>query len=247
MKISRSLPFTLVAAGTLANSAAAATLINDTFAGSAVNTTIWQSVMPFPSSQVYVSGGDAILRAGGKLVSVNPVVGSLAAPLDIRGSFAFTGNRQDFLNITLRTDGVPSDAWGNVGGAGVIISGPDFNYVNICSLGSGGSFNHHIFAFSSPVQVNTYYDFRITDDGGRISFYFGDLVNPMATVNTTYRVGDRLVLSDRDEWGPGDSIVNAGSQINVSYLTVDVIPEPATLGILSLAAALWAYQRSRAL
>jgi hypothetical protein len=230
--------------GLLAGSAAATTLINDTFSGSSVDSSIWSVGLPFANSSVSISGGDAIFKGRGTLVSVNPVIASPGLSLDIRGSFAFTGSVNDSLNIRLRSDGIVHDVWGNVGGVDVLIAMPRIVFNN---YGVGGTWGGVAIDYASPLQVNTYYDFRVTDDGQTVKLYIGDLVNPFSTFSSTYTPGDKLAICDRDENGTFDSVDNAGSQINLSYVQVNLVPEPGIASLLGVAAgcALLARRRNR--
>lgn len=232
----------IIGAGALANTAQATSLIYDSFNGSSIDPATWTAVTPWANSYVGVSGGDAVFKGIGALVSRSPVSGTSASPIDITGSFAFTGNLNDAFHVVLRADGVVDDQWGNVGGESVIFN---TTYMTICSQTANGGVDAYNLAYSTALQGNTYYNFRITDNGNNISVYLNDLAQPIASVTSSYGVGQFIALSDRDEHGGYDSSVNSGSQINLSYISVTTVPEPGAFSLLGLAAASWALRARR--
>lgn len=95
-----------------------------------------------------VSGGDAVFKGIGTLVSRSAVSGTASNPIDITGSFAFTGNMNDAFHVVLRTDGVVDDQWGNVGGESVIFNS---TYMTVCSLTPSGGLNSYNLTYSKRI------------------------------------------------------------------------------------------------
>lgn len=171
------------------------TLISDDFNGS-LNTSTWQVLAPLSDSQMTSSGGTAVFLQRGVLVTK----ADLPAGIEIRGRFAFVGGTYDQFQISLRSDGVlvpPYYPFQNNVYVGLNMRGGDDG-------NQSGQRNIYLAVGSSPVVItnfafvkDVYYDFRIVDDGSRISLYLANATTPIASAVTSDRSGYKIGLENR--------------------------------------------------
>lgn len=202
--------------------------LRDDFNGSTVDTSLWTTSLPFSGLPF---GPSALNEGGGSLSFVNR--GTLITkddfgPVDITGRFTITGGDQDMFKIVLRTDGTFTGAyhesangiavrWGHVG----------FNSYNI-------EFEHRVTPSDGialadatyPISVNTTYDFRISDDGSRISFYINDFNTPVLSTVTSFDEGNKIALYNRH--------YQSGAAYSTSLDYVQIVPEPSSGCLLLL-------------
>lgn len=210
-------------------------ILHDDFNGSAIDTSRWSVFTPFPNSSMTESGGNAVFENRGTLLSVT----SLPQSIDITGSFEFTGNSHDQFDVVLRTNSADTNPFG------VFDKGIYFEFA--IQSDTGDTTNQiHIVDFSYPdyavdlatgtflMTDNTFYNFRITDDGTNLALYINDLTNPFLTATDSNSYGSQLGLLNRE----GNGSISAGSITQLDYIDVRAVPEPSTLSMLLLGTCL---------
>lgn len=223
-------------------SSTSAHLISDNFNNGIIDTSAWQIITPFGDSSITESGGDAVLANKGWLLSAS----LLPTALDITGRFQFTGSVHDQFKVVTRASGTFADnPFGEVDlGIGfefwmMTDSGSPVNNLKIVRNTNPGStpiLSEGTFAIS----LNTYYDFRLTDDGTSLALYISDLSTPFLTATESSVLGSRLAIYNREGTGGGSSISD-GSIVRLDY--VQVVPEPSSALLLFAGAAVWLCRR----
>ena len=242
MKTTRTLHLALLAIASLTSSASAQ-LISDNFNDGTIDTGIWQTVTPFGDSSIAESGGDAVFTNKGWLLSA----ASLPTSLDITGRFKFTGSVHDQFKVATRASGTfAQNPFGEVD------LGIGFEFWMMTDGGSPIN-NIKIVRNSNPnptpilaqgtftVTPNTYYDFRLTDDGTNIALYISDLATPFLTATDSSVLGSKLAIYNREGIGGGSSI-SAGSVARLDF--VQVVPEPSSALLLLSGVAFCLRRRS---
>jgi hypothetical protein len=89
--------------------------------------------------------------------------------------------------------------------------------------------------------MNTYYNFRVTDDGSHLAIYISDLNTPVLTATDTYSVGNQVAFYDRETYGG----YNQNPGINFDYVSM-AVPEPGSVALIGLGlAGAWLWGRKR--
>jgi hypothetical protein len=169
------------------------------------------------------SGGNAVFENRGRLLSA----ASLPTSLDITERFEFTGNIHDQFQVVLRTNGLTTNP------SGEFDNGIHFKFAIESDTGStvnqvyisDTSYPHETFLAlgTFPLSLNTFYNFRITDDGTNLALYINDFVNPFLTATDSNSYGSQLGLYNRE----GNGAISAGSVTQLDFITV--VPEPSSL------------------
>src|ERR1700736_1587793 len=169
--------------------AAHAQILSDNFNGTYIDTSLWQVSTPFASSSMSESGGNAVFQNRGRLLSV----GALPASIDVTGSFEFTGNIHDQFQVILRTNGAttnPSAEFDNGIHFAFAIESDTGSTTNQIHIRDDSYPNPEIELATGtfPMTLNTFYPFRITDDGTNLALYINDLAHPLliATDSNSY-------------------------------------------------------------
>ena len=177
-----------------------------------LDTNTWQTLTPFCDSQMTISNGSASFLNRGILISKT----NFPTSLEIRGSFEFVGNSYDQFQINLRTDGTmfnpaknfATGTYISFGGGDAPLNSP--NNVKIQD-DSGSPVAQTNFTF----VLNTFYNFRITDDGNIITLYLNNLTKPFLTLSTTDGAGSLIDMENNRGNCGGDPISNgAGIVLN---------------------------------
>jgi hypothetical protein len=206
-----------------------AQLLHDDFNGTSIDTSLWQVSTPFANSSMTESGGNAVFENRGRLLSV----ASLPTSLDITGRFEFTGNVHDQFQVVLRTNGAttnPSAEFDNgihfkfaiesdTGDTSNQVYISDLSYPNPEVVLATGTFS---------LSLNTFYNFRITDNGTNLALYINDLAHPFLTATDSNSYGSQLGLYNRE----GNGSISAGSITQLDF--INVVPEPSSLSLLVL-------------
>lgn len=225
----------------LSHPAQAAASLYDDFSGTQIDSSIWHVQLPFSGSSVNESGGNAIFKSRGQLITIPQLAGSPAGVLDIQGSFAFTGGSDEVFRVATRTDGSVINVFGELGGPVVVFNGPGIGGGSVgvedetSSGGSGIGYANVSFA------LNTYYSFRITDDGNNIAVYISDFGNPLLAESDTYSLGSYVGLYDRETYGG----YNQNPGVSLEYISITV-PEPSVFALLGFGVAALTVARRRA-
>ena len=191
----------------------------DNFDDAQATSTVWEVRKPFPDSSVVVTNGMLTLRNRGQLLTIDP----LKYPVEISGRFRFSGNIRDVFRIVLRTTGESTSA-PRAFDNGIALSvtmqndlGTDFNIFAIERnlLNTEAVLVKTNYNFS----LNQFYDFKITDDGTNIKFYFDNLLNPLLTLSDTSAPGQRVGFYNR-EGSRGGSSISDGSQVEIDSIDI---------------------------
>jgi hypothetical protein len=208
-------------------------VLQDDFNGSAINTSLWNTSTPFSDSSITESGGFAVFQNRGRLSTA----AAMPSVLDIRGRFSFVGNVHDSFQVDTRTDGTSVNHYGGFDRSlvfGFVIQndlGQTTGNIGIHHNLSGDTNYLEVAQGTFPLALNTFYDFRITDDGTNVALYIGDLTTPFLTGTDTIASGNKLGIFNREGTGGGSSISD-GSIVHLDYLTV--VPEPTTWSLLAV-------------
>jgi hypothetical protein len=193
----------------LANAVRANDLL-DTFDDAPANSAIWELRNPFPDSSVVVTNGMLTLRNRGQLLTIDP----LKNPFEISGRFRFSGNVRDVFRIILRTTGESTSA-PRAFDNGIAISiamqndlGTEFN---IFAIERNLLNTHDVLAKTNyTFSLNQFYDFKITDDGTNIKFYFDGFLNPLLTFTDTTAPGQKVGFYNREGSRGGHDMMALG-------------------------------------
>lgn len=212
-----------------------AQILQDDFNGSAINTSLWNTSTPFSDSSIMESGGYAVFQNRGRLSTVPPI----PLVLDITGSFAFVGNIHDSFQIDTRTDGTSVDQYGGFNSCvqfGFTIQndlGQTTSNIAIAVNISGDTNYVQVGRGTYALALDTFYNFRITDDGTNVALYIGNLTTPLLTGSTSLLTGDgnnSVGMCNREGTGGGSSI-SAGSIVDLDQITI--VPEPSTIALVT--------------
>jgi hypothetical protein len=177
-------------------------LLSDDF--NTLNTSVWQVLAPQSDSRMSASDGKAVFFQRGVLITKQ----DLPNAIEVRGRFGFFGGTYDQLSIALRSDGTMIPPYYPFqSGVGVQFSrrggddGDQTGQRNVALLlGTGRPSVITNFTFAQ----NTYYDFRVVDDGERLTLYLNNLTTPIASGQVTERGGNKIGMQNRGfvPWWP---------------------------------------------
>jgi hypothetical protein len=228
--------FALVISAAALTPQVTAALVFDDFNGVSIDTGLWQTSNPFGDSSITSSGGNAVFTNRGRLLSVS----EFPISLDITGRFTITGSVHDQFKILTRTDGVSTNPFGEFDiGINFYFSnqndiGSTSNNIGIARNGYPGS-SPIITSGTFGIDINTAYDFRITDDGTNLALYINNLTTPVLTAVDSTVIGNRIGIYNREGSSGGSSISN-GSVIKLDYLHAVPEPSQAIFGAFSIIA-----------
>lgn len=194
-----------------------AQLLSDNFNGTSIDTSLWQVSTPFPNSSMTESGGNGVFENRGRLLSV----ASLPTSIDVTGSFEFTANIHDQFEVILRTNGVSTNP------AGSLDNGIYFDFAIQSDTGDTANQIHirdasypngivELATGTFPMTLNTFYSFRITDDGTNLALYINDLAHPLLIAADSNSYGSQLGLNNRE----GNGSISAGSVSQLDFINV---------------------------
>jgi hypothetical protein len=161
-----------------------------------------------------VTNGSVIFRNHGELLSQ----ADFQSPLVVSGRFKFTGNPYDSLNIAIRTSGTHLDPRFYENGFMLTVAkqSDDGSKQNLIRITKNGVIvTDSTYSFS----LNQFYEFKITDDGTNMDFYFGDLMTPLVSVTDTNKFGNKVGISNREGSSGGSGISN-GSEVQIDFLRI---------------------------
>jgi hypothetical protein len=220
-----------------------AALVFDDFNGVPIDTGLWQTSTPFGDSSITSSEGNAVFINRGRLLSVS----GFPSSIDVTGRFTITGSVHDQFKILTRTDGVSTNPWGEFDiGINFYFSnqndvGSTTDNIGIVRNGYPGS-SATLASGTFGIDLNTAYDFRITDDGTNLALYINNLTTPVLTAADPTVIGNRIGIYNR-EGSSGGSSLSDGSVVKLDYLQAVPEPSQAIFGALSTIALL--LRRSR--
>jgi hypothetical protein len=201
--------------------------LNDDFSGTSVNSAIWQTTAPYSDSSVTEGGGLLTLNNGGGVLSGSRLTG----PIDLTASFQFSGSAHDSFRLWIRASSLTLNDYIALDGIRVSFRHQEDtgNLLNNVEIENSGVQTLAIGTY--PISMNTFYTFRLTDDGTTTTLYINDLQNPFLTASHPNLTGGHVFMDNRQGAASGSSI-SAGSQTQVDY--IQIIPEPCGTWLLSL-------------
>jgi len=97
-------------------------------------------------------------------------------------------------------------------------SGSTANNINISKIGFPESAST-LGSATYPLKHDTFYDFKVADDGFNLKVFIGDFRIPILSVAETYRPGTHIGIFNREGSGGGSSI-SSGSVTQLAQLTI---------------------------
>ena len=183
--------------GILTGSVAQAQVSEDDFNDGVLDLAKWTPLLPFPDSDLTESGGVLAFKNRGRITA-----NASYPTASISGRFRFAatgGNEFEVFSVVVRTTGGVS----TVGDTedGIIIRflpsvHPDTpDEIRVAKWPPGilldGTNTPH------SIDLGSFYDFRVTDDGSEICVYIIDLENPALCVSTSHHPGDLVAIYNR--------------------------------------------------
>jgi len=191
----------------------------DNFDDAQPDSAVWEVRKPFPDSSAVVTNGMLTLRNRGQLLTLNP----LKYPVEINGRLRFTGNIRDVFRIIIRTTGESTSApraFDNGIGLSIAMQNDLGTEFNIFAIERNLLNTEAVLAKTNyNFSLNQFYDFKITDDGTNIKFYFDDLLNALLTFSDTSAPGQRVGFYNR-EGSRGGSSISDGSQVEIDSIDI---------------------------
>ncbi|YCM44254.1 PEP-CTERM sorting domain-containing protein [Verrucomicrobiaceae bacterium 227] len=235
--MNRSVPASLlIASAALVSTSSAAVLLQDNFDDNSIDAAKWNVVIPTGSSvgspSVTEAGSRMELAQRGHLNSASPInPDSYSGGIIITGTWFF-GATDDFMQVLTRTDGTPAGQYGETANGvefyitnGNVVQIRTRNDANIAVTDSGSG--------TIVRNLNTPYDFTITDGAGDLSFTITERDNAANTVSVSATLGainpaytDNLVTFHNREGGNRTSYLDD--------VTITSIPEPTTSALVLL-------------
>ncbi len=207
-----------------------AQILVDNFGGNSINPALWTVYnTPTGNSSVTEGGGDATFINGAGLLTANGFPNA-----SISGNFEFTGDNDDRFSIYLRSDGTTFDPYWQDLLSGIQVQfSPSSNPSGIGSLwiANASTDPYAVLAQANPtINMDTYYNFSITDSGSQISVYFNNSTAPILTVDTTLNDGDTIGIFNREQLDVG----GPQHEVEIDYVSITSVPEPKALPLLGL-------------
>jgi hypothetical protein len=195
----------------------------DNFGGNSINTSLWNPIAPYSDSSVSVGDGLVTLQNHGELVAKT----GYSPAVEITGRFQFTGNIYDSFWITTRSSGEHNDPrFFDNGFTFTVAKQSDdltrFNIIQIAKYDSGVGVI--VDQTSYDFSLGQFYNFKITDDGKNMSFYFDNLASPLLSISDYTTFGDTIAFYNREGAGGGSSISD-GSKVQIDYLRIRNVPD----------------------
>ena len=183
--------------------------------------TNWTIRKPFSDSDVTVTGGNLRLVNRGTLILEKEFDGAF----EVSGRLRFAGSEYDSLRIVYASDKTSTSPSREMDkGVALSLSSRGGDWPPFGPKITIGALNYPaegtLLGSANPtVAMNTWTDFRITDDGRTIRVFWDDLVNPVISTNYAGSRRGYFAIYNREGSGGGSSI-SAGSVVEVERLTV---------------------------
>ena len=200
-------------------------LLTDNFDGSSVDSTKWSVNTSIPGSSVSVSGGYLDLRNRGIITSIDNISG----PFQIDGRFQLLNNERSNFHIEFRSSGFSGST------VGVQFQcRTDWNgYVDQISIFDFTTSSPFWVNLTTPINLNSWYNFKIVDLTNKIDVYFNDSIAPVLSLNTRGSGGNKIVIYNREGSAAGSSI-SEGGVARFDSINVSSVPEPSALSLLAV-------------
>ena len=163
-------------------------LMTDPFDGLTVDTSKWSVMTPFSDSFVTQSGGYVQVEDGGRITTQSAFTGAF----EITGRIQLSNNAKNNSKIVLRTDG--AQYFSEVKGVAVQFSPQLDNgsFANQLGIFTIGELSQISTSLTTPLSLDTWYDFRIVDTGTSIALYWNGAITPTLSLTTSYRAGSKV-------------------------------------------------------
>jgi hypothetical protein len=219
----------------LVSAAHSQVLFTDNFNGNSVDTSKWTVSLPYNDSSVTETNGYLQVENRGRIASV----ASFSGDYSVSGSLMLSNNQFSNSKIVLRTNG------GSVGAAempGVAVQfqvRQDDAIQDQLSIFTIGAPSDQTVStnLTTPLNLDTWYDFTITDNGNLVQLFFNDSSTPTLGLETDWSAGGMIGFYNREGDDAGSSISNDGIG-RLDSITVTAIPEPTSysmfVGLLAL-------------
>ena len=185
------------------------TVLTDDFNDGVVDTTKWTLETPFGDSSVSEASGYVEFQNRGRITSKIGV----DAPYEVRGRFQLSNVERSNIKIVLRSDGV--DLPGASETQGVAIR---FQVREDASIANQIAIFHNDLSgtqtgsaqLTTPLSLDQWYDFRIVDNGARVSLFFDGATAETLGLDTSWSAGDLISIYNREGAAAGSSISAGG-------------------------------------
>jgi hypothetical protein len=195
-----------------------------------------------------VSGGDLILTNRGRVLTN----GQFIKPYDVSFRFAFTGSQFDSFKVSLRTDGLTTNASQEYD-RGIVAS---FRIRSDPSDPAGTNNNVSLYDENFPLgstalangtfgfAAGQFYDVALRDTGSSVSLFLNGSSSPFLTAVSSSSYGHQIGVDNREGAGAG-SYISAGSQVKLDYFAVKSVPDDGSTMLLLLlgCGVMWAVHR----
>lgn len=202
---------------TITGFTAKAQILTDEFNSSVIDSSKWFTINRADGAAVSESGGSGILHNRGTLVSLQNFTS-----YDITGRFRFTGSGPDRFIAWTRTQGTSTNPYSDLDDGIVFRFQQDVSKVGIDVWNYFG--NSNIILAEAPVSIpsNTWFDYRVTDDGTNVALYFNDLITPLITGTTSFAIGNKIAFN------------NSWNNATVEMDYIHVVPEPSAFLLIAM-------------
>ena len=203
--------------------------LTDDFSGNSINASQWTIYnTDIGNSSVTEGGGGATFINGAGLMTVGGFQDAT-----VSGSFEFTGDNDDRFSIVLRFDGTSFDPHWQQPSSGIQIQfapssnpSPDNPSLQINDL----ALNTQLAYAAPEIDMDTYYNFMITDSGSQIDVYLGNTDTPALVADTTASYGETIGIFNRSQIDLGGPV----HETELSNISITPVPEPTTLSLFAL-------------
>jgi hypothetical protein len=195
---------------------AAEPLLTDDFNATAIDTSKWTVTLPFSDSYATQENGYIQLEDGARITSIP----SFSGAIEITGRIQISNNEFNNSKLVLRTDGVQYAA--EVKGVAIQFSPrKDYGaYEHQLDIFTIGEITQTNVSFTTPINLDTWYDFRVIDTGDTIYlFWEGATTTPTLTYTTSYGAGDKISFYSRHGAGDG-SFISDNGRGRLDHITV---------------------------
>ena len=200
-------------------------LLEDDFNDGIVDLAKWTMEEPFADSSVLETGGYVELQNRGRITST---IG-IDDPYEVRGRFQLSNVERSNIKFVLRSDGVAVPRWSDSQGVAVQFQirgdAANTNQIAIFNIDSSGTQTGSA-TLTTPLSLDQWYDFRIVDDGARISLFFNGAITETLGVDTNWSAGNLISIYNR-EGAAGGSSISAGGIARVDSFSTQELPKPS--------------------
>jgi hypothetical protein len=192
-------------------------LFQDEFSSTSVDANKWIVNTSTPGSSVTQGDGSIQLQNRGIITALS----SFSGPIQIEGQFRLLNNERSNVHIEFRSAGGFASP-----GVGVQFScRTDWSgYTNQITLFDFAGLTPQSVTISTPINLGTWYNFKIIDNTSKIDVYFDNLITPILSLNTTNSGGSKIVLFNREGAANG-STISEGGAAQFNYFSVTSLLE----------------------